>query len=381
MDPSSLAALDAAGRVALVHDWLTGMRGGEKCLDVLCEIFPRADLHTLLHVPGSVSPRIEARHIATTFVGRLPGASRSYRRWLPVFPRAIESLDLGARDLIVSTSHCVAKGVRVPPGALHVCYCHTPMRYVWDQFEAYFGAGRADPLTRLAARIVRRPLQRWDVRTAARVHRFVANSEHVRARIRRYYDRDAIVVHPPVDCGRFAADPRGPEDYFLAVSAFAPYKRLDLAIEAARRAGVRLVVVGRGPEAARLERLAQGSRCEFLPWQPDEALAGLYARCRALVFPGEEDFGIAPVECMAAGRPVVALAAGGALETVVPGETGVLVAGTDPEVWAAALRDFRDDAFDPGRLRAHALRFDRAVYRERMRAVLESAWEEWRRRA
>ena len=381
MDPSSLAALDAAGRVALVHDWLTGMRGGEKCLDVLCEIFPRADLHTLLHVPGSVSPRIEARRIATTFVGRLPDASRSYRRWLPLFPRAIESLDLGARALVVSTSHCVAKGVRVPPGALHVCYCHTPMRYVWDQFEAYFGPGRADPATRLAARLVRRPLQRWDVRTAARVHRFVVNSEHVRARIQRHYGREAVVIHPPVDCGRFAVDRRGPDDYFLAVSAFAPYKRLDLAIEAARRAGVRLVVVGRGPEASRLERLAHGSRCEFLPWQSDEALAGLYARCRALVFPGEEDFGIAPVECMAAGRPVVALAAGGALETVVPGRTGVLVQGSDPEVWGAALARLQDDAFDPDQLRAHAWRFDRAVYLERMRGFLESAWEEWQRRA
>jgi glycosyltransferase involved in cell wall biosynthesis len=280
---------------------------------------------------------------------------------------------------VVSTSNCVAKGVRVPAGALHVCYCHTPMRYVWDQFDAYFGPGRTDPATRLAARLVRRPLQRWDAGTADRVHEFVANSEHVRARIRRYYERDAIVVHPPVDAARFEPDPRGPEDYFLAVGAVAPYKRLDLAIEACRRAGVRLVVVGQGPETARLERLAHGSRCTFLPWQSDDALARLYARCRALLFPGEEDFGIAPVESMAAGRPVIALAAGGARETVVDGVTGSLVTGTDPESWATVIRTFDDRSFDPERLHAHALRFDRPVYRERMAQLLCSAWESRRR--
>jgi glycosyltransferase involved in cell wall biosynthesis len=250
------------------------------------------------------------------------------------------------------------------------------MRYVWDQFEAYFGPGRAGLATRLAASLARRSLQRWDVRTASGVDRFVANSEHVRTRIRRYYGRDADVVHPPVDCARFAPDPRGSEDYFLAVSALAPYKRLDVAIEAARLAGARLVVVGRGPDAARLERARRGTRVEILPWQSDAELARLYARCRALLFPGEEDFGIAPVECMAAGRPVIALARGGALETIVPGVTGVLVAATDPAAWAEALRHFDDGAFDGEALRSHALRFDRALYKERMARLLGRAWEE-----
>jgi glycosyltransferase involved in cell wall biosynthesis len=366
---------DAPGRVALVHDWLTGMRGGEKCLEVLCEIFPDADLYTLLHVPGSVSATIETRRVVTSFVQRLPGARGGYRRYLPLFPRAVESFDLRGYDMVVSSSHCVAKGARPRAGALHVSYCHTPMRYVWDQFEAYFGPRRADPATRVAARLLRGHLQRWDVRTAARVHRFVANSEHVRRRIARYYEREAEVVHPPVDCRRFAPDPRGPDDYFLVVSAFAPYKRIDLAVEAARRAGQRLVVVGRGPDAGRLERRARGARVEFLPWQPDAEVARLYARCRALLFPGEEDFGIAPIECMAAGRPVIALAAGGALETVVPAKTGVLVGSTDPEAWAAALREFRDDGWNAGALRAHAWNFDRALYRERMERLLAAAWQ------
>ena len=379
--PGALAQLAATGRVALVHDWLTGMRGGEKCLEILCELFPQADLFTLVHIPGSVTPAIEARRIRTSFVQHLPAAARGYRRYLPLFPTAIERFDLRAYDLVVSSSHCVAKGVRPRPGAVHVCYCYTPMRYVWDQFDAYFGAGRADLVTRIAAGAARAALQRWDVRSAARVGRFVAISEFVRQRIRRYYDRDADIVYPPVDCAAFPPDRRGPEDYFLAVAAFAGYKRLDVAIEAARRAEVRLLVVGQGPDAERLGRRAAGSRVDFLPWQSDAALARLMARCRALLFPGEEDFGITPLECMAAGRPVIAYGAGGALETIVPGRTGVLLPSQDPESWAATLRDFRDDAFDPAVLHAHALGFDRAHYRRRMTAILAEACSQVQRQA
>ena len=364
-------------RVALVHDWLTGMRGGEKCLEVLCELFPRADLFTLLHVPGSVSPVIEARRITTSFVQRLPAAARRYRRYLPLFPLAAERFDLGAYDLVVSTSHCVAKGVRPAPRALHVCYCFTPMRYVWDQFPAYFGPGRAGPATRAAAHLVRGPLQRWDVRSAGRVHRFIADSAHVRDRIRRYYGRDAEVVFPPVECEHFAPAARGPDDYFLVVSALSGYKRVDVAIEAAGRAGVRLVVVGQGPDLERLQRLARGAPIEFLPWQPVAGLARLYAHCRALLFPGEEDFGIVPLEAMAAGRPVIALGAGGALETVVPGKTGVLVPTTRVDEWARVLQTFRDDAFVPADLHAHALRFDRPHYAATMRRLLARWWSEW----
>ncbi|UCE03416.1 MAG: glycosyltransferase [Candidatus Latescibacterota bacterium] len=364
-------------RVALVHDWLTGMRGGEKCLEVLCEIFPRADLFTLLHNRGSVSPRIEERRIVTSFVQHLPGAARGYRRYLPVFPRAAESFDLHGYDLVISSSHCVVKGVRPQAGALHVCYCHTPMRYIWDQFDAYFGPGQASPLVRAAARLVRHPLQRWDVRSAARVHHFIANSETVRQRIQRHYERCALVVHPPVDCRLFAPDPGSPGDYFLAVGALSGYKRVDLAIDAARRARARLLVVGQGPDLERLRKRARGAAVEFLPWQSTHDLARLYARCRALLFPGVEDFGITPLEVMASGRPVIARAAGGALETVVAGETGIHVASEAAEDWAQVLRGFRDDAFDARRLRNHAERFDRARYVREMRQTLERLWQEW----
>ena len=365
-------------RVALVHDWLTGMRGGEKCLEVLCELFPRADLFTLLHVRGSVSPAIERHRIRTSFIQRLPGAAHGYRRYLPLFPRAVEGLRLRDYDLVVSTSHCVAKGVVPPPGALHVCYCHTPMRYVWDRFDDYFGPGRARGMTRLAAKLARGPLQRWDVRSAARVHHFVANSENVRQRLRRTYSRDATVIHPPVDCSRFAPEPQADRTSFLVVGALSGYKRADLAVEACRRAGVPLVVAGDGPDRKRLQQQARGADVTFLPWQSDTELPRLFARCRALLFPGVEDFGITPVEVMASGRPVIARAEGGALETVVDGETGVLVLSEDPEAWAEVLRRFDDSRFAPEVLQRQALRFDRPLYAERMRAELEHLFETWR---
>ena len=378
---SALAALDAGGRVALVHDWLTGMRGGEKCLEVLCELFPHADLYTLVHVPGRVSPAIESRRIITSFIQRLPRAASAYRKYLPLFPAAIEAFDLGAYDLVVSSSHCVAKGVRPAPDALHVSYCYTPMRYVWDQFDAYFGPGRAGAMTRFAAALVRGALQRWDVRTASGVDLFVADSQHVRQRIHRYWARDAQVVYPPVDCARFAPDPTASGDYYLVVAALSGYKRVDLAVRAARQAGVRLRIVGRGPDAARLQALAAGDpRIEFLGWQGDERVAQLYAGCRALVFPGEEDFGIAPLECMAAGRPVIAWARGGALETVQDGRTGRLIESSAVDVWADVLRDFDAGAFDPAVLRAHALRFDRPQFARQMQTLLAGAWETFRAR-
>ncbi|MFQ5600674.1 MAG: glycosyltransferase [Candidatus Krumholzibacteriia bacterium] len=366
-----------AVRVALVHDWLTGMRGGEKCLEVLCELFPCADLFTLLHNPRSVSAAIEDRHIVTSFIQKLPGAPTGYRRYLPLFPLAAESFDLRGYDLVISTSHCVAKGVRPPTGALHLCYCFTPMRYVWDQFDAYFGPGRAGLLTRAAAHLVRRPLQSWDVRTADRVHHFIADSETVRDRIRQHYGRDSEVVFPPVDCDAFAPDPGAPDDYFLVVSAFAGYKRVDVAIEAARLAEVRLIVVGQGPDLERLRRQAHGARVEFRGWQSPADLARLYARCRALLFPGEEDFGITPLEVTASGRPVIALAAGGALETVVPGKTGILVPSASAAAWARILREFGDDSFDARTLVEHARRFDRPRFASQMRHVIAREWSRW----
>ncbi|OGL09742.1 MAG: glycosyl transferase family 1 [Candidatus Rokubacteria bacterium RIFCSPLOWO2_02_FULL_73_56] len=364
-------------RVALVHDWLTGMRGGERCLEVACELFPEAPLYTLLWVPGSVSPLIERRRIVTSFVGRLPRAATRYRAYLPLFPAAIRRLDLGGHDLILSLSHCVAKGVRTPPGALHLCYCFTPMRYVWDLYDDYFGA-RAGLATRLLMPPVAAALRRWDRRTAG-VHRFAAISQHIAERIRRVYGRAADVLHPPVDVQRFRLA-EAPGDFYLVVSALAPYKRVDLAVGAANRLGRRLLVVGTGPEERRLRRLA-GPTVELLGWRPDPEVAELYARCRAVLFPSHEDYGIVPLEAAAAGRPTIALARGGALETMVGLDAGdepptaVFFAEQTVEALAGAIGRFEaaEGRFEPKALRARAERFDRPAFKARLEAWIARA--------
>jgi glycosyltransferase involved in cell wall biosynthesis len=357
--------------VALVHDWLTGMRGGEKVLDVLCELFPAADLFTLLHVRGSVSPRIEARRIHTSFVQRLPRASTSYRWYLPLFPTAIEQFDLDGFDLVISSSHCAAKSVVARGGARHISYCHSPMRYAWDQFDAYFGPERVGAF---ASRWVYRPvlarLARWDADTARRVDRFVANSQHVAGRIRRYYNRQATTVYPPADTAFFHPASTPAASHFLIVSALVPYKRLDVAIEACARAGARLRIVGDGPGREELERRA-GPHVEFVGRATDEQIRDEYQRAAAVLLPGEEDFGIVPVEAQACGRPVVALGRGGALETVIDGETGVLVPDTTPEAFAAGLERAARLRFDSARIRANAERFSRQRHVQRMTEVIE----------
>ena len=361
-------------RVALVHDWLTGMRGGERCLEVFCELFPEADLFTLLHVPGSVSETIERRRITTSFIQGMPGAAQRYRHYLPLFPAAVRRFDLRGYDLVLSSSHAVAKGVRVPPGALHVCYCFTPMRYVWDLYGEYFGA-RAGPLTRAVMPPLAAWLRRWDRRTAAGVHHFVAISRFVADRIRRAYGRPAEVIYPPVDVARFRVE-EGPGDFYLVVSALTPYKRVDLAVAAASRLGRRLVVVGSGPEEARLRSLA-GPTVELLGWRDDAEIALLYSRCRALLFPTVEDFGITPLEAMASGRPVIALGQGGALETVVgPGggepATGIFFERQSVEDLAEAIQRFESDSprFEPKALRRRAEAFDRPLFKERIEQYL-----------
>ncbi len=358
-------------RVAFSHDWLTGMRGGEKVLEALCEIYPDADIFTLFHAHGSVSPAIERHRIATSLVQALPFARSQYRRYLPLFPTAIEQFDLDRYDLVISSSHCAAKAVIAAGRARHICYCHSPMRYAWDQFDAYFGPERVGPF---ASRWIYRPmlarLARWDAATAPRVGRFVANSQHVAGRIRRYYNREATIVYPPVDTTFYHPDTTVPGSHFLIVSALVPYKRIDLAITACRRAGARLRIVGDGPDRARLEQQADGS-VEFTGRLSDEEIRDEYRRALAVLMPGEEDFGIVPVEAHACGRPVVALARGGALETVIPGETGVFFDEPTVESLARALNQAATMAFDAGRIRRHSLQFSRARHLERMRGIID----------
>ena len=361
--PPSPAADLAAGaepwagrRVVLVHDWLTGMRGGEKVLASLCRMFPAADLVTLVHKRGSVSPAIEKRRIRTSVIQHLPLPMRLYRHYLPFFPTAIEWFNLDDADLVVSTSHCAAKAIVRSGRAAHICYCHSPMRYAWDQFDAYFGPDRVGPVANAALRPVLAGLARWDRDTAHRVDRFVANSRFVAGRIGRYYNRPALVLNPPVDTAFFTPGSGEPGSYFLVVSALVPYKRLEVAIDAAARVGVPLRIVGTGPDLARLQSRA-GSTVTFLGALDDDGLREQYRGARAVILPGVEDFGIVPVEAMACGRPVVALDAGGAAETVVPGVTGLLVREGDATDFADALNLIGRIPFDAGAIRRHAEAF------------------------
>ncbi|MGE3276299.1 MAG: glycosyltransferase [Vicinamibacterales bacterium] len=364
-------------KVALIHDWLTGMRGGEKALEAICSLYPDADLFTLLHVPESTSAFIEERRVFTSPVQWLPFSGRLYREYLPLFPAAIEQFDLDGYDLVISTSHCAAKSVVVPGRARHVCYCLTPMRYAWDQYDAYFGPDRIGRVPSRLLRPVMAAMARWDRATAGRVHRYLSISQYVARRIALYYNRRSTIVYPPVETTFYEppgspdqAGAAGPGPSFLVVSALVPYKRVDLAIAAARRAGVPLTVVGDGPERARLEALA-GDGVRFLGWIDNHDIRDLYRSTIATLLPGEEDFGIVPVEAQACGRPVVALGRGGALDTVVDGVTGVLVDAGTEEAFADGLRRAAATSWDAARIRAHAERFSRERFRREMLAVIE----------
>jgi glycosyltransferase involved in cell wall biosynthesis len=364
-------------RVALVHDWLTGMRGGEKCLELFCEIFPQADLYTLLHVKGSVSPVIERHRIRTTWAQVLPRVEKNYRRYLPLFPLAIRGIDLKGYDLVLSSSHCVAKGVRVSPPTLHISYVFTPIRYVWDMYDIYFGRNSsAGLLVKLLMPMVARFLRTWDVRTSQKVDYLLADSENVRRRILKYYQREAEVIPVPVDTRQFELS-YSSKDYYLMVTALAPYKRVDLAVRAFNHLQKPLWIVGTGPLMASLQK-ESGRTISWLGWQSNENLKKLYGECRALVFPGEEDAGITPLEAQASGRPVIAFGRGGALETVVPltdyqeGRrdffSGVFFEEqTEGSLIEAVERlDQHAHLLNPEKIRDHALTFDREVFKNRM---------------
>jgi glycosyltransferase involved in cell wall biosynthesis len=348
------------------------MRGGEKVLLSLARLFPDAPIFTLLHVRGSVDPSLESRAIRTSFLQHLPGVKRHYRHYLPLFPAAAESLDLRGYDLVLSSSHCAAKGVRPQPGALHLCYCHTPMRYVWDRYDDYFGGDRLGFLGRLVVPRVAASLRAWDKKSAPRVHRFAANSAYVAGRIRQYYGRDAEVIPPPVDTAFFTPGDDRPGDYDLVVSALVPYKRLELAFDAYRGTGRRLHVVGGGPEAERLRRLAP-PEVRFFGHVTDPELREQYRGCRAVLMTGVEDFGIVPLEAMACGRPAVVFGEGGGAESVEDGRTGIVFREPTPEALRAALATLESARFDRLALRARAEALRVEVFEARIRAFVDAA--------
>ena len=353
-------------RVALIHDWLTGLRGGEKVLEVLCELYPDATLFTMVYIPDSTSLIIESHPIRTAFTQKLPAVKSLYRWYLPLYPWAVESLDLDGYDLVISSSHCVAKGVLTPPDSTHICYCHTPMRYVWDRFGDYFGNG-------VTARLVYGPvahyLRKWDVASAARVDHFIANSKHVAERIQKYYRREADVIYPPVDTEVYVPAEEEPEDYYLIVSALVPYKRLELAIDAFNKRNEPLLIVGTGPQEAKLKARA-GTNIRFLGGLLQQELRPLYQRCQAVLLPGVEDFGIVPVEAQACGRPVVAFAEGGALESVRDGETGVFFSESSPEALSDAIDRVSSLRFNRQAVRSWALGFSRQRFKDSVKTYI-----------
>jgi glycosyltransferase involved in cell wall biosynthesis len=367
-------------RVVLVHDWLTGMRGGEKCLEAAATRWPAAKLFTLLHHRNSVSQALEQLNIHTSWLNRLPNVQRYYRYLLPLMPSAAQ-WRIPNCDLVLSFSHCVAKSALAPVGVPHVSYCFSPMRYAWHMKEAYFAPRRGlGALKAGAIELLLRELREWDRRTAERVTHFIAISRTIQRRIRDCYDRDSIVIYPPVDTDFYTPTPIARDDYYLVVSAFAPYKRFDLAVEACTKLGKKLVVIGRGQDEAKLRALA-GPNVTFLGWQPNDVIRDHYRRAKAVLFPAEEDFGIVPVEAQACGCPVIAYNRGGCTETIRPlgsaEPTGLLFEEQSLESIIAAIERFErfermGDRFDPRAARRNALPFRRQRYEDELFGYIDT---------
>lgn len=360
-------------RIALVHDWLNQMGGAERVLENLVALYPSAPLYTSIYRPAVMPSHYRQWDIRTSWMDGLPLVKRHHQAFLPLYPMAFESLDLSEYDVVLTNKSGFCHGIITPPETLHICYCLSPTRYVWrhhDYLERE-GLGRA-------SRTVLAPLlsflRLWDRNAADRVDRFVAISTEIQRRIQKYYRRDSAIIHPPVDTSRFAPA-ASHDEYLLVVGRLVPYKRIDLAVRACSELHLPLKVVGGGRDLERLTAMA-GPSVEFLGWVSDDVLPELMARCRAFLFPGAEDFGIAPLEAMASGRPVIAYAYGGALDTVVEGKTGALFQEQTVESLAGALQRFDGDDYDPAMIRAHAEQFDTMVFRQRMATFVTRAWEE-----
>jgi glycosyltransferase involved in cell wall biosynthesis len=360
----------AAMKVALVHYWLVSMRGGEKVLEELCEMFPDADIFTHVYDRRVVSPIIHRHVVKTTMIDKLPFSRRLYKNYLPLMPIALEQLDLRDYDLVISSESGPAKGVLTRPDAIHICYCHTPMRYIWNMYLDYRQS--VSPLLRPFMTLIAASLRQSDQCSANRVDLFVANSNNIRRQIRKYYGREAVVVHPPVDVDAFHRTGEKSADFYLAVGQLVRYKRMDLAIEACNQLKRRLIIIGEGEEAKALKKIA-GPTISFLGRQDFAEIRNHYAWCKALLFPGEEDFGIVPVEAMASGKPVIAWRRGGALETVIAGQTGLFFDRPTADSLARTILDFEavEDSFDPELISLHARKFSKETFKQRLSRVLE----------
>ena len=366
-------------KVAIVHDWLNQMGGAEVVLEALAEMYPQAPIYTAMYWPQVMPEEYRAWDIRTSFMDGLPLVKRYHQPFLPLYPLAFESFDFTGYDLVISNKSGFCHGVITTPNTLHICYCLTPTRFLWNYHEYVQREGVAAGLARLALPPFLSYLRLWDRAAADRVDHFVAISRTVQRRIAKYYRRDSVVIHPPVDTTKFAPSDSH-DDYFLIVSRLIPYKRIDLAVQAFNELGLPLVIVGDGRDRDSLRALAE-SNIEFLGRVPDEKIGDYFARCRAFILPGQEDFCIAPVEAQAAGRPVIAYAAGGALDTVREGVTGAFFHDQTPEALIEAIKEFDETSYDPAVIRRHAERFDRRVFKERLSEFIEQKYAEHRRLA
>ncbi|MCK5851080.1 MAG: glycosyltransferase [Kiritimatiellae bacterium] len=345
-------------KVTLGHDWLTGMRGGERVLEIFCELFPNAPIITLINNRKAVSDTINSHNITSSALQSLPGIFNSYRNFLPLFPWAISRLDVPPSDLLLTTSHCIIKGLHPKPGTKHICYCFTPMRYAWTFYDEYFGN---NPIKAMIAKPLLAMLRTWDKKASVRVDHFVAISRHVQKRIKDFYGRESDVVYPPVDTERCIPTASPEQNFDLIVSALVPYKRVDLAVNAYTKSGYPLKIVGTGGELNHLKSIA-GSNIQFLEWQSDETIVELYQNCRMLIFPGEEDFGIVPLEAQSCGRPVVAYAKGGALETIQEDLSGIFFKEQTEDSLQDAINRCATATWDPAAIHTHAQQFDTANF-------------------
>jgi len=356
-------------RVALIHYWLVNWRGGERVLRAIADLFPGCDIYTHVFDPEIIAEHFPHNAVRGTFISRLPMARRYYQQYLPLMPMALEQLDLSQYDLVISSESGPAKGVVLGPETLHVCYCHTPMRYVWDMYHEY--RSQSGALTRFLMTPVMHRLRQWDQSSAQRVDHYVANSRFVAQRIKKYYRREATVIHPPVEVADFTVA-AGSENFYLSVGQLVAYKRTELLVRAFNANGKRLVIIGEGECLSRLRKLAH-SNVELMGWQPNAIIRDFYARCRAVMFPGVEDFGIVPLEAMATGKPVIAYAKGGALETVIDGLTGSLFESQSVDGIVAAVDRFETmwECFDSGLIRAQAERFSTDRFKSEFRAHID----------
>jgi glycosyltransferase involved in cell wall biosynthesis len=358
-------------KVALVHDYLNQMGGAERVVMAFHEIFPDAPIYTSIYDPERVDPTFRTMDIHTTFMQKLPMVTKYHQPYLPFYPFAMESLDLRGYDLVLSSSSAFGKGVITKPETMHICYCHTPMRWCWS-YDEYVEREQLGKMARRILPFLITGLRTWDQTSSMRVDYFIANSPVVADRIQKYYRREAVVIPPPVEADRFPFDPTiQPENYFLVVSRLIPYKRIDLAIEACNCLQLPLVIIGSGRDLDRLKTLA-GPTIRFTGRLSDEEVISYYTHCRAFLFPGEEDFGITPLEAQAAGRPVIAYGAGGALASVVDGITGVFFKEQTVDSLAAVLASFDERMYNPHVIRNHALEFDKPRFRRRILQFIEA---------